>query len=58
MLNDINLKILSFRLKSSSLLFCKSNDFWGKRIFDYYQSKICSLEVNIEIILLRLFIQD
>lgn len=58
MLNDIYLKMLSFRLKFLAKYFCTSKDFLWKHILKYHLSKICSLGANSEIFLLRLFSQD
>lgn len=58
MLNDIYLKMLSFRLKFLAKYFCTSKDFLWRHILKYHLSKICSLGANSEIFLLRLFSQD
>lgn len=47
-----------FISKCYHLYFCRSEDFLSKHIFKYYMSKICSLDANSEIFLLRLFSQD
>lgn len=56
MLNDIYLKMLSFRLKFLAKYFCTSKDFLWKHILKYHLSKICSLGANSEIFLLRLLV--